>query len=184
MAIDPDSKEEWLPVVGYEDSYEVSNFGRVRSIERQVINRLGRSRIIKARNMKTLVARNGYEMIDLSKNGTKRRFSVHRLVAMAFKPTEREGVEVMHLDHNRLNNHVSNLEWGTHKENALTSVKAGRYFNQRKTRCPRGHEYSGVNKQGYRVCPRCNRESQRRRDARKKEEEMQRLHSREYSDEP
>ena len=172
--IDPDSKEEWLPVVGYEDSYEVSNFGRVRSIERQVIDSLGRSRTIKARNRKTFVNRYGYEMLSLQKNNTQKNVRVHQIVAKAFKPTELEGVEVMHLDHKPLNNHVSNLEWGTHKENIRATVKAGRHSNGNhlKTRCPRGHEYSGVNKQGHRICHRCMGESTRRYRARKRGETM------------
>ena len=168
--VDLDNEEEWLPVVGFEGHYEVSNHGRVRSIERKVTDCLGRTRTVKGQPKKTWVDEGGYERVELCKNNTRCGIGVHRLVAKAFKPTEREGVEVMHLDHNPLNNHISNLEWGTHKENVLATHSAGRGSNgnKLKTKCPRGHEYSGVNKRGDRVCHRCRREAQRRYYARKR----------------
>ena len=163
--------EEWKPVVGYEGIYEVSDTGKVRSLTRKVEDSLGRIRTIAGQPKKTWIDKGGYVRAELCKDDKREGIGVHQLVAMAFLPTDREYVEVMHKDHNPQNNQLSNLEWGTHLENIRATIEAGRYGNGNtvKVRCPRGHEYSGKNSRGDRICKICKAETQRRYRARKKQ---------------
>lgn len=167
-------KEVWLPVPGYEGIYEVSNFGKVRSVTRKVTDRLGRTRTITGQIKKTWIDNGGYERVELCKFDTRVGWGLHRVVAMAFKPGYNEEQEVMHLDHNKLNNHSDNLEWGTHTENIQSTISAGRYRNgnMMKTQCPKGHPYSGLDSRGTRICHVCRAEQQRRYHARKKGQTM------------
>lgn len=162
--------ETWMPVPDFEDRYEVSDKGRVRSLDIEITDRLGRTRRQPGRIKKTWYDRGGYEMVELSRDGQRFGLGVHRLVALAFTPPEKEGLEVMHLDHDPTHNHLSNLKWGTHSENVKATVKDGRHRsgNHDKTHCPRGHTYSHRNKRGDRVCSVCRRDAQRRYRARKK----------------
>ena len=102
----------WKPIKGYEGSYEVSNRGDVRSIGR--VNAYGRyqaERILKKNPHK------GYVKVALYKNGYTKWHLIHRLVAEAFLGECPEGCEVNHIDENRQNNNVENLEYITHAEN-------------------------------------------------------------------
>ena len=98
-------KEYWKPVVGYEGHYQVSNFGRVKSIK------FGKEIILKQN------IRGGYYIVNLSKNGIVKTYLVHRLVAEAFIDNTDNLPEVNHKDENKLNNNVDNLEWCTHEYN-------------------------------------------------------------------
>lgn len=97
--------EQWLPIDGYED-YEVSNFGRVKSLKGK-----------EERILKPLNAKDGYQQLLLSKDGKPKTFKVHRLVAMAFIPNPNNYAEVNHIDEVKTNNHVDNLEWCNRKYN-------------------------------------------------------------------
>lgn len=98
-------KEEiWKDIKGYEGLYMVSNTGRVWSCRQ-------------SREMKQSVSK-GYLLISLSKLGNKYKTSVHRLVAGSFVDNPEHKKEVNHIDEDKLNNSVSNLEWCTSKENA------------------------------------------------------------------
>ena len=92
--------EEWRSIPGY-DTYEASNLGRVRRIT-----------ILKPR-----LNADGYECITPCAGGAKKMCRVHRLVALAFLPNPEDKLEVNHLDKNRANNRLENLEWATRKEN-------------------------------------------------------------------
>jgi hypothetical protein len=107
-------KEVWKDVPGYEGRYKVSNFGRIKSLYHQCILTPKRSGA-------------GYRGISLSKYGVKKRFYIHRLVAQCFlsKP-HTDANEVNHKDFDRANNHVSNLEWVTRKENCRHAYENGR----------------------------------------------------------
>lgn len=95
--------EIWLPVVGYEGLYEVSNLGRVRSLN---YNHTKQVRILNQHK-----TRKGYFLVDLWKNKKRKGYGVHRLVAEAFIPNWFEDQQVNHIDEDKTNNNVDNLEW-------------------------------------------------------------------------
>ena len=106
--------EEWRDVVGYEGRYQVSSMGRVKSLART--DCLGRT--VKERFLKPCDNGRGYLYISLSDGtGEHKRHYIHRLVGEAFVPNPLEKEDVNHKDENPSNNHASNLEWLTHKEN-------------------------------------------------------------------
>lgn len=110
--------EEWRPCVGFEGFYEVSNFGRVRSIA-VYIDKHKRVYQRKAPVLKAIETnRDGYKRVLLCHYGKHHHCAVHRLVAMAFIPNEKNLEEVNHKDENPANNNVENLEWCSRKYNA------------------------------------------------------------------
>jgi hypothetical protein len=112
--------EIWKDIEGYEDLYQVSNIGRVRSLDRIItyLNRWGflSERRIKGVIMSPGVDTKGYEFVTLS-SGKHSLVRVHRLVAHAFVSGYFEGAVVNHKDENRRNNRADNLEWVTFAEN-------------------------------------------------------------------
>lgn len=111
---------EWKDVVGYEDIYEVSNTGKVRTKDGKVTysTRWKTERVWQQRTLRQKVTKDNTCRVSLWKDGKEKTWLVHRLVAYAFIPTV-EGKEfINHIDGSRLNNHVENLEWCTYKENA------------------------------------------------------------------
>ena len=109
--------EIWKDIKGYEGLYQVSNFGRVKSLERESWN--GKAYFIKKEQIRTILKdTGGYYYIGLTKEGKTKNYMVHRLVAEAFIPNPDNYPEVNHKDENKLNNCVDNLEWCTSKYNA------------------------------------------------------------------
>ncbi len=102
--------EVWKPIKGYEGIYEVSSLGRVRSLARLRIDRMGRRKPIPEKMLK-MHDRKGYDSVTLQDMGRKAIMSVHRLVAMAFIPNPDNLPVINHRDENPKNNQVSNLEW-------------------------------------------------------------------------
>lgn len=114
--------EEWRDLVGYEGFYEVSSFGNVRSIER--INASNHKTYSKIKNIRK--DRYGRLKTSLTKDGVKKTFQIHRLVAMAFVDGYFEGATVNHKDENPCNNYYKNLEWMTKGDNNRYGTKARR----------------------------------------------------------
>lgn len=104
--------ERWAPIEGYEDTYEVSTYGRVRLVRDNGPARKGH--ILRLH----LCTRGGYPQIRLSKNGKRTFHRVHQLVAKAFIPNPDSKTTVNHKDGIKTNNHIENLEWMTLAENA------------------------------------------------------------------
>lgn len=109
----------WRDVVGYEGIYEVSNNGLVRTKEGKTTysKRWNTQRVWKQRILKQKVDKENFCRVSLWKDGKERTHLVHRLVAEAFIPRVEGKDYINHIDGDRLNNHVSNLEWCTHEEN-------------------------------------------------------------------
>ena len=108
--------EVWKDIPGYEGLYQVSNHGRVK-----------RGAYIK----KTRIARNGYVLVSLWKDGNEKKCLVHRLVADAFIDNSSGLPEVNHKDENKANNHVSNLEWCTRTYNLGYGTRRERFQKSR-----------------------------------------------------
>lgn len=109
--------EVWRDIPKYQGIYQASNIGRIRSIDRVIINN-GRKMKIKGKIMKTFDNGKGYYKVHLRKDGKTTHEYVHRLVSMAFHPvTDLTKVHVNHLDEKPGNNREDNLEWVTCKEN-------------------------------------------------------------------
>lgn len=109
-------QEEWRAVVGYEGYYQVSNIGRVRSINRIVYHPLG-NKNIKGRILKNGNDSYGYLIVVLSKDGHSKTKKIHTLVANAFIENVFNLPQINHIDENKHNNNVSNLERCTAKYN-------------------------------------------------------------------
>lgn len=113
-----DKEELWKPVVGWENYYEVSNHGNIRTKERVVKTGRGGYRTLRCIIIKkALNCSNGYYQVGLCANRVHKTVYVHRLVAEAFVVNSNNLPEVNHLDENKTNNHADNLEWCTRIEN-------------------------------------------------------------------
>ena len=126
--------EEWKDIAGYEGKYQVSNLGRVKSFYK---NKYG-----KIRKLKT--DKYGYKRINLSKDGKGKTYLVHRLVAEVFIPNPNNYPEVNHIDEDKTNNCIDNLEWcdskynnnyGTKSEKARKQMKGKEYPKSKKVKC-------------------------------------------------
>ena len=123
--------EIWKDIEGYIGYYQISNYGRVKSLSRPIyFTESGLFHRMKKETIKTpKPTKDGYLSVTLSVNGNDKNYLIHRLVAEAFinKPNTDDYLEVNHKDMNRKNNHVENLEWTTHQINVKYSAQAGKY---------------------------------------------------------
>lgn len=118
-------KELWKDIKEYEGCYQVSNLGRIKSLDRMTNNQYGEY-FMKGRILKNSIIKDkGYCRVSLNNGNGKISKRVHRLVAEAFIPNPENKPEVNHKDGNKLNNCVSNLEWCTNKENIEHSIRTG-----------------------------------------------------------
>ena len=109
-------EEIWKDIEGYEGLYQVSNYGNIKSLSKVVKNAYGVHRT-EDKIFKPQTKKNGYLQIQLSKNGKQKHYKVHRLVALTYIANPNNYPCVNHKDENKLNNHVSNLEWCTYEYN-------------------------------------------------------------------
>lgn len=118
--------EEWRDIDGYAGYYQVSNKGRVRSLDRVVktSEKFGGKKKIKGKILACSKVE-GYPAVALCKDGDEYKEFVHRLVARAFIPNPDNKPEVNHIDADRSNDNVENLEWVTHLENIQHSERLG-----------------------------------------------------------
>ena len=126
------SAEVWKDVVGYEDRYQVSNIGRVRSKEFRVLYRYDKRITFRKAKLRTLcLTDHGYYAVILNdpRKGNPKRFHVHRLVAMAFIPNPDNKPNIDHINTIRTDNRVENLRWCTQSENNLNPITLGRMRN-------------------------------------------------------
>jgi NUMOD4 motif/HNH endonuclease len=131
MGVSPDDwnqsmSEEWLPVANYEGYYEVSNLGRVRSLDREVSVRGGGLRLAKGKVLKPTMVK-GYIKYTLQKEHKPKIMFGHRVVATAFIANPDNKPFINHIDCTKDNNKYTNLEWVTALENIRHSAAKGHY---------------------------------------------------------
>lgn len=117
-------KENWKPIKGYEGYYEVSDIGRVKSVARKISNGHG----LVEKNERFLlpnVLAKGYLQVTLYKDKARKCFQVHRLVASAFIENKENYPQVNHINGNKQDNRVCNLEWCDNSMNQLHAWKTG-----------------------------------------------------------
>lgn len=151
----------WKPVVGFEEQYEVSDHGVVRSIADQ-------------QPLKQYVAnKSGHRRVVLKRpEGGRLQQYVHRVVLSAFVGPCPDGMECCHNDGDGTNNRLKNLRWDTTSSNMYDKVKHGVHHHSNRTLCPKGHQLDAVKRHGdgtfwQRRCGTCTREANREREAAK-----------------
>ena len=135
--------EIFKDIKDYEGLYQISNYGTVKSLYREITNKNGKIQSYPSKVLKPEIfdmESSKYARVTLSKNHKTSRFLVHRLVAQHFIPNTFDKQFVNHVDNNGLNNHYLNLEWCTHSENMLHAQKQGRLFNSQS----KGGSNSGI----------------------------------------
>lgn len=127
-------EEVWRDIKGYEGYYQISNFGKVKSLKRIVKYKDGRTFKYKTKYLKPTKDTRGYLGVGLNKNGNVKHFRVHRLVAETFlgKPKVRL-MSVNHIDGIKTNNILDNLEWVTYSENTRKGYEIGLFDKTIKT---------------------------------------------------
>ena len=164
-------QEDWLPVHDY-PGYEVSNLGRVRSIDRPVRVGHGAFRLRRGRILRARITAGRYRGVSLSRDGAIHPKFVHRLVLEAFSGPAPEGMHACHWNDDPEDNRIENLRWGTRSENMQDCVRNGHHPKANKTHCPRGHEYTPENTYtggAGRACWTCKRARRRADTARRSE---------------
>lgn len=140
--------EEWRSVPGWDGQYSVTQHGNVRS------EKTGRI-------LKQTMGVDGYSRVSLKHNGKRSTPTIHRLIMESFVGPRPEGYHIRHLDGDKLNNTLDNLEYGTPKENAEDVKRHGRNHHMNKKACPYGHAYDGWNlvqrSRTKRACRACSR---------------------------
>ncbi|WP_316571335.1 NUMOD4 domain-containing protein [Neobacillus sp. YIM B06451] len=114
-------EETWRNIEGYDSHYQVSNLGRVRSLDRKLIGKRGGIKEIKGRLME-IKLKKGYSFVRLSKGGVRRNILVHKLVAQAFISNPDNKPIINHINNIKHDNRLENLEWATYKENTQHMV--------------------------------------------------------------
>lgn len=118
-------KEIWKDIKELDGCYQISNLGRVKSVEREVKCAYGAKRVIKERVLKQTKNRYGYYEVRPQVEGRKYLLRIHRLVATYFVDNPDNKPHVNHKDCDKLNNYPENLEWVTNAENVKHAVKNG-----------------------------------------------------------
>lgn len=117
--------EIWKSIEGFEGRYEVSNYGRVRSLD-HVVSKMHKTGVMYPHTIKGRIRKFGfsggrkgrkYPTVIITKRPLVKHCMIHRIVAIAFVPNPEGKLEVNHKDGDKLNNHYDNLEWCTRKEN-------------------------------------------------------------------
>ena len=117
-------EEIWKDIKSYEGLYQISNTGKIKSLERYKDNH-SKKQLVKEKIRRQIISKTGYYTCMLTKNGNLKLFKVHRIVAEAFIPNPNNYPIINHIDGNKLNNNVSNLEWCSYSHNEKEDYKLG-----------------------------------------------------------
>lgn len=138
--------EQWRPIPGWENLYEVSDIGRVRSLDRLVTYPAGGQRLFKGRILQDrLFPRTGHRMVSLKRHSVGETFRVHRLVMLTFVGPRPDGLHICHNNGVPDDNRLSNLRYDTASSNVRDAVQHGTQANTRKTHCKSGHAFTPEN---------------------------------------
>jgi hypothetical protein len=117
--------EVFKDIIGYEGIYQISNLGKVKSLDRYVTSKNDSKRFVKGRMMKLKLDRYGYETVCLSKERIAKTVKVHRIVGINYVPNPDNKPQINHISGIKTQNHVSNIEWCTPQENIQHSFDTG-----------------------------------------------------------
>ena len=119
--------EIWKDIKDYEEMYQVSNLGNIKSLKRKIKNNgtYGGLCTYNERTLRQFVDTCGYYFVNLCKDGIRKRIRVHRIVAQEFLKNPNHYNEINHIDGNKLNNNVLNLEYCTHQHNTKEAWRLG-----------------------------------------------------------
>lgn len=137
--------EHWLPVVGYEGLYEVSDQGRVRGVDRVVKHYTGSLRLWKGQILAPQDRK--YPSVHLSANGRSKSYCIHTLVLRAFRGDCPDGLQACHANDIRDDNRLENLRWDTREGNEQDKKRNGKWKRPKivKTHCSKGHPFDEAN---------------------------------------
>lgn len=126
-------QEVWKDIKGYEGLYQISNLGRVKSLQK-IVNQRRRSCYTKEKILKPNVLWTNYLYVNLYKNKKPKHCLIHKMIAIAFIPNPMNKPFVNHIDGNKQNNSIDNLEWVTSSENNLHAIRNSlrKYETQKK----------------------------------------------------
>lgn len=113
-------KEIWKDIPEYEELYQASNLGQIRSF--LIHKTLGKI-------LRPILCTGGHLQVGLYKNGKQKRLFIHRLILNTFVGSCHIGMQCRHLDGNPINNKLNNLKWGTGSENQQDSIRHGTFFH-------------------------------------------------------
>lgn len=136
-------KEEWKDIEGFEGLYQVSNLGRVKSLDKWVKSKNNSMQFRKSRILKPNTTIWGYLQVNLYNNGVSKMCTIHRLVAQAFIPNQENKPEVDHINACRWDNVVWNLKWAT-KEEQLDNP----FTFKHRSECKKGEKHPFYGKYG------------------------------------
>lgn len=137
--------EEWRDVPGWSGYYQVSNHGRVRSLDRTIITKAGKRHRLKGKAFRPARNEYGYPRLSLKKHGAEVKRYVHHLVLEAFVGPCPPGMEACHWNDIPDDNRLENLRWGTSAENKADMARNGGNKNRKKSHCVRGHLLASPN---------------------------------------
>lgn len=164
------STESWIAVPDF-DRYEVSNLGRVRSVDYTNTDTLGRRLFHRGTVLQPVPDQDGYLRVTLYNRVRKQVLPIHRIVLTAFTGPCPAGMEGCHRNGDHLDNTPGNLRWGSDSSNVRDMVRHGRHHCVQRNHCPRGHDLVEPNliistlRQGRRSCLACRRAKAAQRNA-------------------
>lgn len=166
-----EDSERWLPVPDWEGLYEASDLGRIR----RIVARGRWGYYGKVTILKQCIGQQGYQTVGLWRDGKSQTNMVHRLVARTFLGPRPDGLEIRHLNDNKLDNRAVNLVYGTHRENMLDTVESGNHNRASLDHCAicgepydEANTYRAPSRPNVRLCRNCMRRRARENKRRKK----------------